>query len=864
MKKLYLFLTTILLHAIAFGQDQWQWLNPRPSGYTNLQIAFADHQTGFILNSNGDLIKTADQGNSWRIANNFPGISFGSNLAIAYSTGVIAGSNGALYISPDNGNTWTIAQPDTADAFQFVNIVSRDSFFLSTATGNIYATGDRGNTWVRHTCPVSLSCITFLNSRLGFAGSPYSSILKTVDGGISWTTLNQVNYSPSTISAIDFLNPDTGFAFRQWDSLLVTHDGGNTWIAYEVNMPEPPNAITFVNDTLGFMCGPNGGLYRSADGGINWTYTGAESNFRYAHDLNTLSFISADTGFTAGNLGQIWKTTDGGQTWAAYAPTYTSIAEASFGSPSTGYAANGGQIWKTADSGQTWQPLGLSINSNSWPNSSFKYIQFASADSGFVVTDQPVFVYKTNDGGQTWDTVYPGGSSYQNATGICYRGRDTAVLCVSQAMFLTSNGGSTWTSIWNVSNSQTSGPPYYLNNIFYINPTTWYGAYSGQVFKTTNGGQSWTPVFGSSTNYDITGLWFFNDQQGFVSDDEGDISETGNGGASWQQVRQYGPYDEGNFNSVLHFFSPRVGYMTNGSIFGPGSYGRIYKTFDGGQTWQLSHTTGGVSIDFTTDTNVVIAGFGGSILRAPVGGGQVDSFQIGANSSCGVSLSANIGIALGEVDSIRFLITAPNGTVTTVNANPSSIQDNSGTCTAQLAQLTAGGTYSAQLAYRYNGSDAYSNSIQFIAQTIPTPYIYDSAGLLVSTTPSGNQWYLNAKPIAGATNRTLQPASSGNYTVQSSQDSCTSAMSDPIDYHSAALGVIVAPNPTYDNLSLLNTQGRSLTIRIIDLTGRTLLTTITTNYYTNLDVAHLASGEYILNITDNNNHQTGNLLFLKL
>jgi photosystem II stability/assembly factor-like uncharacterized protein len=565
-----------------------------------------------------------------------------------------------------------------------------------------------------------------------------------------------------------------------------------------------------------------------------------------------------------GNKGQIWKSADGGQTWAAYSPTYSSISEASFGSPSTGYAANGGHIWKTIDSGQTWQPLSQSINSNSFPNSSFKYIHFASADSGFTVTDQPVFVYKTNDGGQTWDTVYPGGSTNQNATGICYRGPDTAVLCVSQAMFLTTNGGSTWTSIWNVSTSQASGSPYYLNNIFYLNPSTWYGAYLGQLFKTTNGGQSWTPVFGSSTNYYITGLWFFNDQQGFISDEEGDVYETTNGGSNWQQVRQYDADDAGNFNSALYFFNQQVGYMTNGGITGGGSYGRVYKTFDGGQTWHLSHTTGGVSIDPTADSNVVIAGYGGSILRAPVGGVQVDSLQLNSNSSCNITLSAIIATALGEADSIRFLVTAPNGAVTTVNANPSSLQDNSGICTATLNQLTAGETYSAQLAYRYNGSDTYSNTLQFIAQTIPTPNIYDSAGFLLSTASSGNQWYLNAKPIAGATNRLLQPKSSGSYTVQATQDSCVSAISNPVNFHVAALGVIVAPNPAYDNLTLLNTQNRSLTIRIIDLTGQTLLTTYTINTYLNLDVAQLSTGEYILNVTDNNTHQTGNLLFIKL
>jgi hypothetical protein len=89
-------------------------------------------------------------------------------------------------------------------------------------------------------------------------------------------------------------------------------------------------------------------------------------------------------------------------------------------------------------------------------------------------------------------------------------------------------------------------------------------------------------------------------------------------------------------------------------------------------------------------------------------------------------------------------------------------------------------------------------------------------------------------------------------------------MSPPYTFHSAALGLVVAPNPTYDDLNLLNTQNRSLLIRILDLTGQTLITTSIYSSSQSLDVARLATGEYILNVTDINTHQTGNLLFLKL
>src|SRR5258708_6084463 len=249
MKKTLFLLTCQLLYvALAVGQNQWQWLNPRPSGYSCVKVVFTDRAKGFILNSNGDLIKTSDQGNSWNIVGNFPRATC---MDIKDSTGVIASITGGVYVSSDNGSSWEAVRADTADAFQFVNIVSRDSFFISTGAGMIYATGDRGRTWVANTCHTQLGCLSFINSMTGFAGSPSSAILKTTDGGKTWKTLNQVNYSPVNITAIDFPNQDTGYAFRQWDSLLITHDGGNTWQGYYAGVVSPAATIEFVSPTVG-------------------------------------------------------------------------------------------------------------------------------------------------------------------------------------------------------------------------------------------------------------------------------------------------------------------------------------------------------------------------------------------------------------------------------------------------------------------------------------------------------------------------------------------------------------------------------------------------------------------------------------
>ncbi|HTQ27809.1 MAG TPA: YCF48-related protein, partial [Puia sp.] len=620
-RKLFLFTYLFCVLATGYGQDQWKWLNPQPSGFYNVKIVFADRLTGFILNTNNDLLKTTDRGGTWTIAGNFRGATC---LDIHDSTGVMSGNGGVLYLSTDNGNTWNSLQSGISDQVQFVNVVSRDSFFLSTAAGTIYATGDRGSTWSTRNSHTNISCITFLNSMTGFIGSNTSAILRTKDGGVSWHTVDSVNYFPANILSIQFLNVDTGYAFREYDSLLWTYDGGNTWSGANVNAYQSMYAVNFVNRSLGFLAGEDGALYRSADGGATWSPVMPANSFLYGYDLSSIAFTSPDTGFVVGALGRILRTTDSGQTWNSYSPAYSPIYSAVFGSPSTGYAANGSYILKTTDSGQTWNRLGLTTGLSYGSYSVFRHAHFTSADTGYVVSDQYVTVHKTNDGGQTWQSINPEPYSYSDLLGESYLNPQTGILSLGTALAETQDGGNSWSQFWT---AQYQGQSF--SNIFFLDNNIAFATNgSGALYKTTNAFQSWTQVFTNPLGYTITGVWFLNANKGFITDDETQIFVTNDGGNSWQPVSFSESFVWDTFNSVVRFFSPQVGYITNGNTFGPGSVGRIYKTVDGGQTWQLSYKAGGATIEFTPDSNVLVSGYGGAILRSPIKGWQVDSLFV--------------------------------------------------------------------------------------------------------------------------------------------------------------------------------------------------------------------------------------------
>jgi hypothetical protein len=109
-----------------------------------------------------------------------------------------------------------------------------------------------------------------------------------------------------------------------------------------------------------------------------------------------------------------------------------------------------------------------------------------------------------------------------------------------------------------------------------------------------------------------------------------------------------------------------------------------------------------------------------------------------------------------------------------------------------------------------------------------TPTIAWSGDSLMSSSPTGNQWFFNGDPITGETGQYLVPVSPGSYTVQTTNVyGCVSAVSLPFLY----VGVgekpgknawIVYPNPTSGVLHIKpSLQGSSVFgIRVFNSIGK--------------------------------------------
>lgn len=170
-----------------------------------------------------------------------------------------------------------------------------------------------------------------------------------------------------------------------------------------------------------------------------------------------------------------------------------------------------------------------------------------------------------------------------------------------------------------------------------VNPaapsTIYVGAASGGVFKTTDNGAHWTPIFDNAPNLSIGDIALApsNPQVVYVGTGEANcgggslaydgigVFKSTDGGQAWQHV---GLENIGNVGKILvHPSDPNTLYVAAaGDLFANSSERGIYKSADGGASWQqslfVSDSTGGIDLAFhPSNPNIVYAAMWERIRR---------------------------------------------------------------------------------------------------------------------------------------------------------------------------------------------------------------------------------------------------------
>jgi photosystem II stability/assembly factor-like uncharacterized protein len=381
--------------------------------------------------------------------------------------------------NPDTSNNKTIDGPGTGSFVTIISGLQEYSKYYVRA----YATNNAGTSYGNELVFTTLK----VDSTIGFVVGSGGTILKTANGGLTWTAqFSGTSYNLYSVYFTDAINgyavggsriepPRPGYGYHYIRTILKTVDGGTTWIDLSSDNALPLSSVYFTDANKGYAVGGDVTsaikiIKKTQDGGFTWTTVAdPPGNFNL---LCSVYFPNPNTGYAAGNNGTIIKTIDEGTTWTALSSGGTEdLCSVFFTDVNTGYAAGGhcdmgndhmtGCIIKTMDGGITWS-LSTKITL------SFTSVYFADANTGYASGYYSAngnyggTILKSTDAGTTWTELInlPStrlSSVYFTNAEIGYAAGENGVI------LKTVDGGITWDGL-------SSGTTAYLNSVFFVKP----------------------------------------------------------------------------------------------------------------------------------------------------------------------------------------------------------------------------------------------------------------------------------------------------------------------------------------------------------------------------------------------------------
>ena len=310
-----------------------------------------------------------------------------------------------------------------------------------------------------------------------YAGTPGGGVWKTIDGGQVWKPIFD-NVDVASVGAVAVA-------------------------------PSDPNRIYVGTGEQT----PGDGVWESADAGTTWTNIG----LRDTHFISTIlvnptnpdTLLAAALGDRAsGENRGVFKTTDGGRLWKKV-------------------------LYKDDESGvvdMSFDPVAPNI----------VFATFESGVFGRLQTASEYGIYKSIDGGDTWDRLGGQGLPPSNLGRIGIvaapdSGGRRVYAIVNQGFFRSDDSGQTW-------QRTTSDPRIVSTNYFgkvFVNPRNADDVFIGQtsMYRSTDGGHTWNAFNGAPSGDDFHVIWISPDNPKFMIQgvDQGAIvsEDGGNSWSSW-------------------------------------------------------------------------------------------------------------------------------------------------------------------------------------------------------------------------------------------------------------------------------------------------------------------------------------------
>ncbi len=590
------------------------------------------------------------------------------------------------------------------------------------------------------------------------------------------------------------------------------------------------------------------GIYRSIDNGNNWDQV---NNGLTNLTVNTMAVRANGDIFAGTNGGGIFISKDNGQSWTEInegllSPYIVAISI----NPSNGhlYVATDvySSLFRSTNSGQSWEE-----RNNGIANISINNIAISNEDELFACTFSGM--YFSRDNGNSWRAINQGLPEQKNIYSFVFV-NDNLILIGSRNSKIyntTSNGGS-----WKLS-TELKGSEQIFGLLKAQNGELCAATFGKGAYRSTDNGQTWKQINGGLTNIQLLNI---------VQHSSGDllVGTWGDGVFKGKEV-DFKVFAEGSYcagKEISVSFTSSIIYDSNnnfqvelsdeeGNFDNPFIIGNLKSTTHGIVTGKLPRTLKPGS---------------GYKIRVRASSPMMDSEE--SEESITILPSPNVEISgkLVVCPSLRVTYYTKetgysNQWQVTGGTPVNGLQDDS----LVVVWGKAGKGYITLIQCNINTGCCDTLVQEILIEIPPAPKITRRLMELVSSYPTGNQWYLDGQKIEGATDSVITPVETGYYTVQAiDSNGCVTGMSDPYLFDIESVGdevnyyqFNVYPNPADDKILLqfyiLNPS--YITISLLNLPGSSIYSE-SNNYLPGehqqiINITNFSNGFYLLELNIN-------------
>ncbi len=520
-----------------------------------------------------------------------------------------------------------------------IDPTNADRLLLGAATGGVWLSNDGGGSWspLTDTAPsLAIGAVAFdpVNPQVLYAGtgegngSYYSAgLLKSTDGGASWSVLGESSFRRGAIAgiAIDPADPETVLVCALFGR-LYDRDGGGLGLSV-------------------------GGIYRSTNGGQSFQRTAAafcRGLYVVPDNFNTMYYSATGVGANNG----LYRSVNAGRSWALVNGVVSGpdVDRLAVGLSRDGQRVHvgGGQgdgvvIQRSNDGGATWTAPRLTPApgfDDFDPGNAFSYCESQCGYDNVIAVNPfnandvyygGVGLYRSIDGGVSFSRVgenntpaAPGPGPlhvdhhvllyHPTIPGLLYNGNDGGI-------YRSTDGGGNWVSL----SGKLATLQHYHVSLHPTDPAILYTGNQDNGTTRRTDSNTWTEVAGGDGGF--SAIDHSNPQIVYASTTELNILKSTNGGNSFFNVS----FDFGN--DPVQFIAPFVMDPVDPRVLYAGT-NRLWKTSNGATSWApvSASLVGGGEDSITaiaiapTDRNVIYtAGSDGSISKITTAGSALIS-----------------------------------------------------------------------------------------------------------------------------------------------------------------------------------------------------------------------------------------------